>query len=94
MLQIIAASSTREAWQASARGLSASDMTMQIVLPEFDGRIAIGPIAFKEEALPDPLLGYTGRRQSPFPDGMRAPPIMLSRGSHFVAKCRVSAGSP
>ena len=70
MLQIIAASSTREAWLASARGLSAADMTMQIVLPEFDGRIAIGPIAFKEEAVPDPLLGYTGRRQIPDPDGI------------------------
>ena len=72
VLQIIAASSTREAWRASARGLSASDMTMQIVLPEFDGRIAIGPIAFKEEAMPDPLLGYTGRRQSPVSGRHRA----------------------
>ena len=68
----IAASSTREAWLASARGLSASDMTMQIVLPEFDGRIAVGPIAFKEEDAPDPELGFTGRRQSPDPDGIAA----------------------
>lgn len=70
VMQIIAASSTREAWLASARGLSAADMTMQIVLPEFDGRIAIGPIAFKEEAARDLEIGFAGRRQSPDPDGI------------------------
>ena len=52
------------------RGLSGSDMTMQIVLPEFDGRIVAGPIAFKEEPYPDPLLGYIGRRQIAYADGI------------------------
>ncbi|WP_210484220.1 cobaltochelatase subunit CobN [Microvirga antarctica] len=70
ILQVLSASSTRAAWLASERGLSGSDMTMQVVLPEFDGRIAIGPIAFKEETPPHPQLGFTGKRQVPDPDGI------------------------
>ncbi|MGO4704603.1 cobaltochelatase subunit CobN [Microvirga sp. 2MCAF38] len=72
VLQAITAGSTREAWLASERGLSASDLTMQIVLPEFDGRLAIGPISFKEENEYDPVLGFTGRRQEPDTAGIEA----------------------
>ncbi|MBM6592897.1 cobaltochelatase subunit CobN [Microvirga pudoricolor] len=72
VLQALNPSSSREAWEASARGLSASDLTMQAVLPEFDGRLAIGPIGFKEEDEPDPVLGFTGRRQQPYPEGIAA----------------------
>jgi len=72
VIQAICPGSTREAWLASARGLSSADLTMQVVLPEFDGRLAVGPIAFKEEDAPDPELGFTGRRQRPDPEGIAA----------------------
>jgi cobaltochelatase CobN len=70
VLQAIAPGSPREAWRASSRGLSAADLTMQVVLPEFDGRIAVGPIAFKEERAVDDELGFVGRRQVPDRDGI------------------------
>ena len=40
-------------------GLSAADLAMQIALPEFDGRIAAGPISFKAEEPADPALAFS-----------------------------------
>ncbi|WP_046867913.1 cobaltochelatase subunit CobN [Microvirga massiliensis] len=65
ILQVIPSGSTREAWAASARGLSAVDMAMQVALPEFDGRIGSGAISFKSEADPDPALAFARRVQEP-----------------------------
>ncbi|MCE0743443.1 cobaltochelatase subunit CobN [Acetobacter sicerae] len=52
ILQLVQPASTERAWRESFRGLSQSDLAMQIVLPELDGRIATAPISFKEEAAP------------------------------------------
>jgi cobaltochelatase CobN len=49
VLQVITASSAEEAWQASSRGLSASDLAMHVALPELDGRLGAGVISFKAE---------------------------------------------
>jgi cobaltochelatase CobN len=65
ILQAITAGTTREAWQASARGLGVADLAMQIALPEFDGRLAARPMAFKAESKPDPALGFSRRVQAP-----------------------------
>jgi cobaltochelatase CobN len=62
VIQAIPAGSTRKAWTASPRGLSAADLAMQLALPEFDGRIAGAPVAFKEEA---EEAGFTRRRFAP-----------------------------
>lgn len=70
ILQAITAGTTREAWEASSRGLGATDLAMQIVLPEFDGRLAARPIAFKAERAPDPTLGFSPRMQAPDADGI------------------------
>ena len=48
VLQAILATSTRDAWAASTRGLSAADLAMNVVLPEVDGRIATRALSFKE----------------------------------------------
>lgn len=72
ILQAIPVGSTREAWAASPRGLSAADLAMQIALPEFDGRLTAGPIAFKQEAEPDPGLAFARRCLVPDPDGVAA----------------------
>ncbi len=49
VLQLITAGSSREAWQASTRGLTPADLAMQVVLPELDGRLLTGAVSFKAE---------------------------------------------
>src|SRR6478736_3680154 len=49
ILQVVFAGSSREAWQDSPRGLSQSDLAMQVVLPELDGRLLTTTISFKAE---------------------------------------------
>ena len=49
ILQVVFAGSSREAWQDSPRGLSQSDLAMQVVLPELDGRLLTTAISFKAE---------------------------------------------
>ncbi|WP_112663407.1 cobaltochelatase subunit CobN [Microvirga flavescens] len=72
ILQAIPVGSTRDAWDASPRGLSAADLAMQIALPEFDGRIITGPISFKTEEPEDPHLAFARRIQAPDEAGIAA----------------------
>jgi cobaltochelatase CobN len=67
MLQAVIATTAREAWVASPRGLGASDLAMHVVLPELDGRVLAGVIGFKE-AVPDPLFGGARQRNRAEPD--------------------------
>ncbi|GEO97657.1 cobaltochelatase subunit CobN [Methylobacterium haplocladii] len=60
VLQAYTVGASREAWMASARGMNAADLAMQVALPEFDGRLSGFPVSFKEEA--DAVDGYAGRR--------------------------------
>ncbi len=50
VLQVVLAGSSVEAWRESARGLLPRDLTMNVVLPEVDGRILTRAISFKEGA--------------------------------------------
>ncbi|KAB1075277.1 cobaltochelatase subunit CobN [Methylobacterium planeticum] len=70
VLQAYTVGAPRAAWVASARGLNAADLAMQVALPEFDGRLAGFPIAFKEEA-PE-VAGFAERRAVPDPAGIAA----------------------
>ncbi len=72
ILQAIPVGSAKEAWEASPRGLSAADLAMQIALPEFDGRIAAGPLSFKAEEPADPTLAFSRRVQEPDAAGIDA----------------------
>ncbi|MEF2551794.1 cobaltochelatase subunit CobN [Aurantimonas sp. A2-1-M11] len=47
VLQAVLASGSRETWEASAQGLSARDLAMNVALPEVDGRVLGRAIAFK-----------------------------------------------
>ncbi|MGV7031499.1 cobaltochelatase subunit CobN [Methylobacterium symbioticum] len=70
VLQAYTVGSAREAWEASARGLGAADLAMQVALPEFDGRLAGFPISFKGEA-PE-VAGFAERRAVPYAPGIAA----------------------
>ncbi|MGU3463791.1 cobaltochelatase subunit CobN [Methylobacterium sp. C33D] len=70
VLQAFTVGSPRAAWEASARGLGAADLAMQVALPEFDGRLSGFPIAFKEESAE--IAGFAERRAAPYEAGIAA----------------------
>ncbi|KQP06932.1 cobaltochelatase subunit CobN [Methylobacterium sp. Leaf93] len=80
ILQAYTIGASREAWEASARGMNAADLAMQVALPEFDGRLSGFPISFKEDG-PE-LDGFSERRAMPFPAGIAA---LADRASAWVA---------
>jgi cobaltochelatase CobN len=70
VLQLVLAGSTREAWAASSRGLAPADLAMNVVLPEFDGRLLATAISFKSDDATVPELGFTRRVHRPDPAGI------------------------
>jgi cobaltochelatase CobN len=69
VLQAITSGMTQHQWAQSARGLNPLDAAMNVVLPEFDGRIITVPVSFKAQArssasgMPNELIEY-----EPLPD--------------------------
>ncbi len=68
VLQIISAATKRAAWRDSPCGLGAADLAMHVVLPELDGRILLGAIAFKEPLPKNDALAFTALASRPEPD--------------------------
>jgi cobaltochelatase CobN len=68
VLQIVFATTKRQAWVDSPRGLGASDVAMHIVLPELDGRVLAGAAAFKHALPPQVGLAFTAFVNRPEPD--------------------------
>ncbi|MES2739935.1 MAG: cobaltochelatase subunit CobN [Pseudomonadota bacterium] len=60
VLQAITSGMTMAQWRQSTRGLNPLDAAMNVVLPEFDGRIITVPISFKSRAagLPSETVEY------------------------------------
>ncbi|MCC7252913.1 cobaltochelatase subunit CobN [Hyphomicrobium sp.] len=58
VLQVVLAGHPRSAWQAASRGLSPSDLAMNVVLPELDGRLFTRAISFKADLAAEPGLEY------------------------------------
>jgi cobaltochelatase CobN len=94
VLQVVSATTKRAAWRDSPRGLGAADLAMHIVLPELDGRVLAGTIAFKDPLPPHEGLAFTALTSRPEPDriAMVADRIAalvrlrtLSRGERRVA---------
>ncbi len=69
VLQAMTSGMMQRQWAQSARGLNPLDAAMNVVLPEFDGRIITVPVSFKARAisgssgLPNELIEY-----EPLPD--------------------------
>ena len=72
VLQAVIANTKRAAWRDSARGLGAADLAMHIVLPELDGRVLAGAIAFKEALPTQGGLAFAALANRPEPDRIAA----------------------
>ncbi|HUI94177.1 MAG TPA: cobaltochelatase subunit CobN, partial [Xanthobacteraceae bacterium] len=72
VLQAVIATTRRAAWAEGARGLGAADLAMHVVLPELDGRVLLGAIAFKHPLAAqdgvDDGLAFTALANRPEPD--------------------------
>jgi cobaltochelatase CobN len=68
ILQAVIATTKRAAWAESARGLGAADLAMHVVLPELDGRVLAGAIAFKDPLPVHEDLAFTALANRPEPD--------------------------
>jgi cobaltochelatase CobN len=68
VLQVVSATTRRAAWSESPRGLGAADLAMHVVLPELDGRILAGAVAFKDPLPPHQALAFTALASRPEPD--------------------------
>ena len=72
VLQVVIANTMRTAWQDSPRGLGAADLAMHVMLPEIDGRVLAGAIAFKDALLVHESLAFTALANHPEPDRIAA----------------------
>ena len=70
VLQLVFAAISRTAWAESARGLTARDLAMNVALPEVDGRLFAGAVAFKAEDRFDPLTECPLVGHDPDPAGV------------------------
>jgi len=68
VLQAVIATTRRGAWQESPRGLGPADLAMHVVLPELDGRVLAGAIAFKDALPVDDAIGFTAFASRPETD--------------------------
>jgi cobaltochelatase CobN len=68
VLQVVSATTRRAAWRDSPRGLGAADLAMHIVLPELDGRVLAGAVAFKDPLRPHEGLSFTAQISRPEAD--------------------------
>ncbi len=86
MLQAVLATTKRAAWRDSPRGLGAADLAMHVVLPELDGRVLAGAIAFKD-ALPRAWRGLPSPRfaNRPEPDRIAAVADRVAALVHLAA---------
>jgi cobaltochelatase CobN len=68
VLQVVLASAEVGAWAGSARGLSPSDLAMNVALPEIDGRILTRAISFKRAVGRDERLQFSRVVHEPVDD--------------------------
>ena len=72
VFQVVLATTKRAAWRDSPRGLGAADLAMHVVLPELDGRVLAGAIAFKDALPALDGLAFTAFANRPEPDRVAA----------------------
>ena len=70
VLQLLSSTGTRERWSGSSRGLDPLDLSLQVVMPELDGRITTRPCAFRQQRPSAGTLATAVATQQPDPDGI------------------------
>lgn len=70
LLQAIPATTQREAWARSPRGLAATDLAMHVVLPELDGRVMAGALSFKDAEAREDALSFAATMNRPEADAV------------------------
>jgi cobaltochelatase CobN len=68
VLQLLCSSQSREQWEGSSLGLPALDLSLQVALPELDGRITTRVGAFKQVFRADERLATALQRHQPDPE--------------------------
>jgi len=68
VFQVVSATTKRAAWRDSALGLGAADLAMHVVLPELDGRVLAGAIAFKDALPAQAGLAFSAFASRPEPE--------------------------
>ncbi len=70
VFQVLTSSNNKEKWLNSSRGLDPIDLSLQIVLPELDGKITTRPCAFRETIKGDKNLSTSINKLKPFTPGI------------------------
>ena len=94
VLQAVIATTKRAAWRENSRGLGAADLAMHVVLPELDGRVLAGAIAFKDPLPPHAGLAFTAMANRPEPDRIAAVADRVAALARLQATPRRRGGSP
>jgi cobaltochelatase CobN len=68
VIQVALAGHPHDAWDASMRGLSPTDLAMNVVLPELDGRVFSRAISFKADQPVDDRIEYSRVVHEPVAD--------------------------
>jgi cobaltochelatase CobN len=70
VLQLLSSGGGRDRWLASSVGLGPLDLSLQVALPELDGRITTRIVAFRELACADERLGCALTRHRADPEAL------------------------
>ncbi len=71
VFQILSSSRTKQAWKSSSRGLAPIDFSLQVVLPELDGRVTTRVGAFREQKEENYELSTTIEKYVPNKEGIK-----------------------
>ena len=88
VFQAVLATTKRAAWRDSPRGLGAADLAMHVVLPELDGRVLAGAVAFKDALPALEGLAFTAFANRPEPDRIAAVADRVAALVHLAATAR------
>jgi cobaltochelatase CobN len=89
VLQAVIATTRRAAWRESPRGLGPADLAMHVVLPELDGRILAGAIAFKDALPKSDDLGFAAHVSRTEPDRIAMVADRIAAVAHLGQRPRV-----
>ncbi|MEM1289535.1 MAG: cobaltochelatase subunit CobN [Pseudomonadota bacterium] len=85
VIQAVQSGSSTEAWTENSRGLSGTDLVMNVAMPELDGRIHGPAISFKQQSERDPLTEFAPVAYAPHDPGIGAIAALAKRGARLCA---------